>query len=281
MVTGVFFHPEFKGKDWPVIGDKFAGFPEAFGGLLNDERIAFFEPREVSEELLLKVHTRELVEKLKKAWYCRGALLSVGGCLEAAEKILIGDLENALVFVVAAGHHAGPSSAWGGTYVSCTGPTIAYLKETYGGRRRYVILDTDSHHGDGTRAIFMGQRDVLHVCFCSQSLVEDDGTKVDVDVGWNTSDEEYLRLVEEEFVSRARKFRPHIIIHKLGHDVCQGDYGDRGLTEKACVETVRIVADLADEVCDGRYLILTHGGSRRDLAEKIYPEAVRVLAKIK
>ncbi len=279
MVTGVFFHPEFKGKNWPVIGDKFSSFPEAFGNLLNDPKILLIEPKEVSEELLLKVHVQELVERLKNAWYCKGALLSVGGCLEAAEKVLIGELENSLVFVVAAGHHAGPSNAWGGTYVSCMGPTIAYLKETYGGRRRYVILDTDSHHGDGTRAMFMGQRDVLHVCFCSQSLVEDGGTKVDVNAGWNTSDEEYLGLVEEEFVSRARSFRPHIIFHKLGHDACQGDYGDRGITEKACVETVRIVKDLADEVCDGRYIVLTHGGSRRDLAEKIYTESLRILAK--
>ncbi|MHA1607549.1 MAG: histone deacetylase [Candidatus Freyarchaeota archaeon] len=279
MVTGVFFHEEFKGKDWPVIGDKFASFPEVLGDLLHNPNVVLIEPKEVSEEILLKVHSRELVENLKRSWYRKGAMLSVGGCIEAAEKIRIGELENALVFDVAAGHHAGPSSAWGGTYVSCTGPVVAYMRETYG-RGRYAIIDTDSHHGDGTRSIFMGDRDVLHVCFCSMDTVEDEGTKVDVNVGWKVADEEYLRLVEEEFIPRVRKFRPVMIIHLFGHDTCQGDYGDRGLTEEVYPKLARIVLECAEEVCDGRYLVITHGGSRRDVAERIFPEIVRVLAKL-
>ena len=28
MKTGVFFHNEFRNKDWPIIGDKFRNFPD-------------------------------------------------------------------------------------------------------------------------------------------------------------------------------------------------------------------------------------------------------------
>ena len=43
---------------------------------------------------------------------------------------------------------------------------IATLKEK--GIKRFAIVDTDSHHGDGTRDIFRRDVGVLHVCFCHQ-----------------------------------------------------------------------------------------------------------------
>lgn len=104
--TGVFFHPEFAGKDWPIIGERFSGFPAAMAHALTLEGVRLIEPESASEELLLKVHTPRYLEEVKGEWYFRGASLSVGGCVEAASRIARGELTNALVFSVAAGHHA-------------------------------------------------------------------------------------------------------------------------------------------------------------------------------
>ncbi|MEX2724029.1 MAG: hypothetical protein Q6367_009050 [Candidatus Freyarchaeota archaeon] len=278
MRTGVFWHDLFAKNSWPVIGNKFKNFPKVMEWALKIEGVKLYTPTKVSWETLKKVHTEPLLENLKKAWYCEGALYSVGGCIEAATKIMSGELDNALVFDVGAGHHAGPSHAWGGTYVSCTGPTVVSLREKFG-EGRYAILDTDSHHGDGTRAVFMGDRDVLHVCFCSHNTVEDGGTKICVDVGYNTNDQEYLSHVEKEFVPRVEKFKPHIIFHYLGHDTARGDYGDRGLSESFFLELVRMVKRCAQKVCNGKYMIITHGGSREDLAEYIFPKIIEILAR--
>ncbi|RLI04695.1 histone deacetylase [Candidatus Bathyarchaeota archaeon] len=278
MKTGVFFHEVFSQKDWPIIGNKFKNFPKVMEEVLKLPNVVLFKPKPVAEELLLKVHTKGLVESTKSAWYYDGASISVGGCVEAAEKIWLGEITNALVFDVAAGHHAGPSSAWGGTYLSCTGPTIVNLREKFN-VRRFAILDTDSHHGDGTRAVFMGDKDVLHVCFCSRDLVEDEGTKIDVNVGWESNDEEYLKKVETVFFSQARNFKPSMVIHLLGHDTCIGDYGDRNLTKEFYPKLVKTVKDLTLEICNGRYLVVTHGGARRDVAEYIFPEIIKILAK--
>ncbi len=277
MVTGVFFHEHLGGSSWPIIGNKFRNFPRVLEEALSLPNVTLFKSQPVSEELLLKVHTREHVESVKRMWYHQGAALSVGGCVEAGEKLAAGELLNALVFDVAAGHHASPASAWGGTYLSCLGPTVVNVREKLGAVR-FAILDTDSHHGDGTRAVFKGDHDVLHVCFCSSDVVEDEGTKIDVNVGWKTSDDEYLGKVRAEFIPRVREFKPFIICHNLGHDTCQGDYGDRGLSPQFFLQLVAEIKECADEVCGGRYLVLTHGGARADVAEYIFPRIVKLLA---
>ena len=260
------------------MGDKFRNFPQVMEEALKLSGVKLFEPKPVSEALLLKVHTKELVDQTKNAWYWEGASLSVGGCVEAAEKIWEGEIKSALVFDVAAGHHAGPSSAWGGTYLSCLGPTITNLKERFG-IVRFAILDTDCHHGDGTRAIFKGDREILHVCFCSQDNIEDEETKIDVGVNFGITDEEYLRMVKDQFISRALEFRPMIIFHNLGHDTAKGDYGDRGLTNSFFVELANIVKECAVNICKGKYMIITHGGARADVADYIFPRIIQVLAE--
>jgi len=278
MEVGVFFHPLFSQESWPVMGNKFRNFPQVMEDALKLSGVLLFEPKPVSEGLLLKVHTKELVGQTKRAWYWEGASLSVGGCVEAAERIWEGEINNALVFDVAAGHHAGPSSAWGGTYLSCLGPTIFNLKEKFG-PTRFAILDTDCHHGDRTRAMFKGNHDLLHVCFCSQDAIEDEGTKIDVAVNFGITDEAYLHMVKEHFISRVLEFRPKIIFHNLGHDTAQDDYGDRGLSKALFVELAEMVKECAVTVCAGRYMIITHGGARADVADYIFPRIIQVLAE--
>jgi len=276
-ITGVFFHPSFSGKEWIVIGNKFRRFPGVMESALKMEGVQWFIPEKVPEELLLKIHTRRFVEDLKMAWYCEGALYSAGGCVEATYKILSGEIKNALVFTVAAGHHAERDYAWGGTYASCAGPSV-YNSRKKLGPGRFAILDTDCHHGNGTRNIFREDKDVLHVCFCDADSVECDGTKICVDTGWYCTDESYMKRVREEFFRRVEEFRPDMIFHNLGHDTCRGDYGDRGLSQEFFPYLAAEVKACSEEVCGGRYLVLTHGGNRADVAEYIFPRIIEILA---
>lgn len=276
--TGVFFHDIFRGRQWDIIGDKFRHFPEAFGDSLGMPQVRMYDSPPVSEELLLRIHTPRFVDDLKRAWYYDGVRHSAGGCVQAVEKILSGELANALVFNVAAGHHAERDYSWGGTYASCAGPAFWNVRQK-SGRRRFAILDTDAHHGNGTRDVFRDDSDVLHVCFCGSARSECEGLKVCVDAGWRSSDGEYLDKVRTEFIPRAREFRPDLILHNLGHDTCQGDYGDLGLSPDFFVDLAREVNRCAREVCQGRYVIVTHGGCRADVAEYIFPAILQILAE--
>lgn len=277
MATGVFFHEKFRGKQWLIIGDKFRNFPGAMEHVLKLPGVELVTPHKVPEELLLKIHTPDFVQGLKKAWYCEGALYSVGGCVEAVERVLSGDLDNALVFTVAAGHHAERAWAWGGTYASCAGPAFQNARDKLG-PGRFAVLDTDRHHGNGTRDIFLEDDEVLHVCFCHQDRVEGNGTKVCVNTAFGTTDNDYLQAVRKEFILRAKEFRPDLILHNLGHDTCQMDYGDLGLTPEFFPRLVSEINECAREICQGRYVVLTHGGHRVDVAEYIFPQIIEILA---
>ena len=69
MITGVFFHEMFKGKEWLIIGDKFRNFPGVMKHALKLPHVKMFSPEKVPEELLLKIHTPGFVQKLKQAWH--------------------------------------------------------------------------------------------------------------------------------------------------------------------------------------------------------------------
>lgn len=276
--TGVYFHEILSQKFWPIMGDKFKNFPEVMKDVLQLPGVKLFTPEKVSTTLLFRVHESALVEDLLTWDYGEGALYSAGGCVEAAQKVYEGELRNAFVFSAAAGHHAGTYSAWGGTYVSCTGPAIVNLQQKYD-VIRCAIVDTDSHHGDGTRQIFMGARNVLHVCFCDLQVEEDMATKICVRVGKNMTDEEYLEKVRKEFFPRARKFRPEIIFHLLGHDTHKDDYGSRGLSSEHFITLVRELKELAEEICAGKLVVITMGGALPEVSDYIHPRIIKVLAQ--
>ncbi|MBD3256659.1 MAG: hypothetical protein GF383_16315 [Candidatus Lokiarchaeota archaeon] len=278
MKTGVFFHKHFSQEVWHIINDKFRNFPDVMEEELALKNVVLMIPKMVEESLLNKVHTKGFMEDLKKAWYWKGAYLTVGGCVEASEMIMKDELQNALVFGVAAGHHAERDSAWGGTYASVSGPLVANLQNKFPGKK-IAIIDTDSHHGNGTRDVTMGNRDVLHICFCSSNREEDAGTKVCVNSGYNTTNQDYLCLVEKEFIGRLDDFQPDLILHLLGHDTAIGDYGNRGLTKKFFPKLVKLVKEAA-KICEGKYLINTHGGSSIEICEYVYKNTIRILAKL-
>ncbi len=280
MKTGVFFHPLFTREGWPILGEKFRHFPGAMEHLLAEPHVELLEPPKVSEELLLKVHTEAFLRDVRGRWYYEGARLSVGGCVEACERVMEGELQNAFVFDVAAGHHAGPSYAWGGTYLSCTGPAVANLREKYR-KPKTAIIDTDSHHGDGTRAIFFGDPHTLHLCFCHHNVEENEGNKLCIDVGWRCTDEEYLEIMCSRLYPKIEEFQPDLIIHLLGHDTCQGDYGDRGLTPDFFPRAVEELKALAEKWCNGRLVVVSMGGARPDLTKMIIPSCIEVLAQRK
>jgi len=275
MSTGIFYSHIFKTSPGPVVGPKFINFPELLDGVLKLPNVKFFEHEPVSDNLLLRFHTPEMIENLKNRSYGKNSFYSVGACVEATMLIMSGELKNGLLFNSASGHHAGPTYAWGGTYLNCVAPATYTARDKLGAEK-FALLDTDCHHGDGDREMFKNDQSLLHFCFCDSDFVSD--TNVCVGVGWNSTDQDYLNLVKNEFIPMVNKFMPEMIIHFLGHDTCQGDYGDIGLTQEFFIDLVKVVKECAEELCHGRYLIITGGGSRRDVAEYIFPKIAEILA---
>ncbi len=200
--------------------------------------------------------------------------------MTAAEKIASGELERAFAFIGAGGHHAGRDFFGGYCCFNDVAIAIAHLRDT-SGVRRFAILDTDAHHGDGTRDVFQNDPGVLHVCICGMNHVSPDGTKVDVPapgVGRDT-DEAYLKIAEVAFSGRVRTFRPDLAIWYFGFDGHQGDYGDMGLSLRCFVGLADLMVRTAREVSGGKLLTVLGGGSRTDLATMIIPKVIHRLGK--
>jgi acetoin utilization deacetylase AcuC-like enzyme len=267
-------------------GERLADFPQALAGILDKENVSYYDAvydvhnglcylEPVPEELLLKVHSPAMVQRVKLTGDYESASYSAGGTVQAAEKIWQGEIDNAFVFTSFGDHHAGRSFYGGMCYFNGAALAITTLKGK--GIRRFAIVDTDAHHADGTRDIFSSDDNVLHVCLCSQEYA-DEQSNVDVKIPFQTSDEEYLVRLEQEFVPRAAAFRPECVFWEFGYDATQGEYGDKGLTRECHHKLAGLIKGVADNVCYGRLITVLCGGSARALATYIIPQIIRCLA---
>jgi acetoin utilization deacetylase AcuC-like enzyme len=276
--TGIFL-PHFDGL-------RLKDFPQALDGILDHENVLYYDGvyrsavndyymKPVPDELLFKVHTKKMIERVKRTGYFEAALYSAGGSVQAADEIRRGHIDDAFVFTGHGDHHAGRDFFGGMCYLNGAALAIADLRSN--GLNRFVIVDTDSHHGDGTRAIFARDKDVLHICFCYQNY-EDEYNNVDVAVPCMTDDESYLREFRQAFVHRVHNFKPEMIIWEYGYDATQGEYGDKGLSKDCHMKIVKIIKAEADRVCNGRLVAILCGGSSRLVATYTIPRIIRHLA---
>ena len=268
-------------------GERLRDFPQALAGILDKDNVSYYDAvydsrdglyylAPLSEELLLKVHSPDMVQRVKLTGNYESALYSAGGTVQAADEIRQGKIDNAFVFTSFGDHHAGGNFYGGMCYFNGAALAITALKER--GVRRFAIVDTDCHHADGTRDIFGNDESVLHVCFCHQDY-SDNRSNVDVMVPYHTSNEEYLARIRQEFVPRVASFEPEYIFWEFGYDATQGEYGDKGLTKECHLKLARLIKDIADKVCHGRLIVILCGGSGRDIATYTIPRIIACLAE--
>jgi acetoin utilization deacetylase AcuC-like enzyme len=286
-VTGIFYHPSFSRRSYLTQGSRLQDFPEVLAPLLLEPNFRLYESPPIDTEWILRVHTPELIEGVRRDRLCATAWHSAGGVVLAAETIASGTIENAFAFIGAGGHHAGRDFFGGYCCFNDVVIAIQVLRERHN-LRRFAILDTDAHHGDGTRDLLQRDSDVLHVCVCAAEYESADRTKVDVrapsaawSVPWSRPsgdiDAEYVRVATEAFLPRVREFQPELIFWYFGFDTHRGDYGDLGLSVKAYLEIAQSVRRVAADVCFGRLAVVLGGGSRSDLARNVIPPIIKIL----
>lgn len=276
--TGVFYHPSFSRRSYLTIGNRLKDFPDALDPLLGEHRnIKIFECKPVSEDFILKNHSESLLEGVKRDWLCSTAWHSAGGVIEAMELIWKGEIRNAFAYIGAGGHHAGRNFFGGFCCFNDVVLAITNLREKYG-TKKIAILDTDAHHGDGTRDLIGNDPNILHVCLCWRNYESADGTKVDVSTR-NLSDESYVQSIKETFVLKAREMQPDLIVWYFGHDTHRGDYGSIGLTTSCYKEIATLMKETAEELCGEKLLVVLGGGSKPDIARESSLKIIEELAK--
>ncbi|XP_077539373.1 histone deacetylase 11 isoform X3 [Haemaphysalis longicornis] len=251
-------HPFDAGK-W---GKVFDGLRRA--GLLTDSN--YHEPHEATTQELLLVHSPSYINRLKTASYGRPSPRP----LQAARLAL----EHGWAVHLGGGfHHA--SARRGGGFCCYADITLAVRKLQREGRiHRVMVVDLDAHQGNGYARDFHGDQDVYIMDVYNRAIYPGDehakgAIRRKVELRPGTSDEAYLKLVDEHLQLALGEFPTDLVVYNAGTDVLSGDsLGYLNISEKGVVERDALVFGRVRQ----RHLpvvMLTSGGYQRQSARVI------------
>jgi acetoin utilization deacetylase AcuC-like enzyme len=199
-------------------------------GLLDFENIIEYKPGLATVEDINRIHI--CVPQASKV-ITESHLISAGGAITAAEKVLTKEVDNAFALVRPPGHHAMKvvHGARGFCNVNIEAIMVEYIRKHYG-PKRIAIVDTDCHHGDGTQEIYWHDPNTLCISIHQDgrtlyprtgSIDEFGGpnalgTTINVPLPPRTSDEGFLHVLETVIMPILAEFKPDIVINSAGQD---------------------------------------------------------------
>lgn len=261
------------------------------------------EPRSATDDDLLRVHTEEHVQAISAT---RGkasmidedtftspdsddvARLAAGAVLTGVDRVLDGPKgSRALVLVRPPGHHAEADRAMGFCLYSNIAVGAAYARSR--GCDRVAIVDYDVHHGNGTQWIFYEDPTVLFVS--SHQYPFYPGTGADSEKGRGpglgytlnlpldagTQDAEIEKRYASEVIPALRAFKPNLLMVSAGFDAHEMDpLGQLRMTTAGFGRLTKMLVSAADELCEGRVVVVTEGGyDLKALGDSLH-EVIRV-----
>lgn len=201
------------------------------------------------------------------------AAVSAGLARQAIVSVAGGRLQNAYALSRPPGHHCLPGWANG----FCLFNNIAIGIEAAraaGLTARTVVIDWDVHHGNGTEAIYLDRADVLTISlhqernypldtgdFSVRGEGDGAGANLNLPLPPGAGHLTYLELFDRIVMPVCRAYRPDLIVVANGYDAAIADPLSRML---ATAETFRALTrrsmDLADDLCEGRLVLVHEGG---------------------
>ncbi len=256
-------------------------------GLLHE--VAAQGAPQASFDDLNRVHPADFLKKFKEMSDADGGSLGLrapftnGGYEMAAQSaglakaalasVLKGAFKNAYALSRPPGHHCLPDYPMGFCLLANIAIAIEAAKAA-GLGQRFVVLDWDVHHGNGTEAIFYGRDDVLTISLHQEHNFpldkgdrEDrgsgagEGYNINVPLPPGCGDAAYQAAVERIAIPAIRNFKPDAIIIACGFDASPFDpLAQMMVSANGFRLLTRAIMALADEMCKGRLMMAHEGG---------------------
>lgn len=256
-------------------------------GLTRRLAVSTAEPATVED--LLRVHTADYVERFRglsagrggeigpEALFSHGgfeiAALSAGLAKRAVADVLNGAVRNAYSLSRPPGHHCLPDTGMGFCLLANIPIAIEAAKASHG-LGKVAVLDWDVHHGNGTQHVYYERDDVLTIslhqenCFPVDSGAVDErgagpgrGFNVNVPLPPGSGHDTYLHAMREIVVPALEDFGPDLIVVASGLDANVVDPLARQMLHAGSFrELTRLVTQVADDLCDGRLVVVHEGG---------------------
>jgi len=203
-------------------------------------------------------YSRKMVEA---AW------LATGGTILAARRAL----QDGLAVNLGGGfHHAFPGHGEGFCAVNDVAVALRRLLAD-GAIERALVIDCDVHHGNGTAAIFAGDRRVFTISLHQHNNypAEKPPSDIDVHLADGTADSEYLVALSAKYIPAVERERPQLVVYLAGADpYCQDQLGGLGLTIEGLQRRDELVIASARRAGAAVAVVLA-GGYARDTADTV------------
>jgi acetoin utilization deacetylase AcuC-like enzyme len=285
LSTGGLVEPEAHGES-PATKRRLRNLLDVTGLL---ERTVAVPGRAATEEELLRVHTSEYVERVKRESAEGGGdggelapfgpggyeicALSAGGVIATIDAVWSGELDNAYSLNRPPGHHAERDEGRGFCVFANIAIAVEHLRAVHG-LERIAIVDWDVHHGNGTEHAFYDDPGVLTISLhqaglypAESGLVEHtgegagEGFAVNVPLPPGSGNGAYEAALERVVVPAIEAFQPQIIVIASGLDASMMDpLAMMMVTSEGYRRLTDIMVELADRVCDGKLVAIHEGG---------------------
>jgi acetoin utilization deacetylase AcuC-like enzyme len=219
------------------------------------EPMDFVEPRPAGDEDILRVHEPGWVQRLKTGALAPQEILrleipyskqmvdafwlATGGTILAARNALA----DRIGFNIGGGfHHAFPGHGEGFCAINDVAVAIRALQHERS-IERALVVDCDVHHGNGTAAIFAGDRSVLTLSMhqFNNYPSEKPPSVIDIHLPDGVADDEYLDRLRSA-LKVALSFEPGMLFYLAGADPYREDQlGGLSLTMEGLQQRDRIV----------------------------------------
>jgi acetoin utilization protein AcuC len=261
-------------------------------GVLERPGVRLEAPEPADDDTLLRVHTPAYLAAVRAAstrptfnghglntpdnpvfpHMHDASALVVGATVRAAEAVWRGEARRA-VSISGGLHHAMPDRASG--FCVYNDPAVAIARLLDAGAERIGYVDIDVHHGDGVQHVFYSDPRVLTISLHETPLAlfpgtgypgetggeGAEGSAVNVALPPGTGDAGWLRAFHAVVPSALRAFRPQVLVTQCGADTHRLDpLADLRLSVDGQRASYLALRDLADELCEGRWVATGGGG---------------------
>ena len=203
------------------------------------------------------------------------ARLAAGSVVDLSKQVARGETQFGLAAVRPPGHHAESGQAMGFCLLNNVAIAARALQADEG-VGKILIFDWDVHHGNGTQHTFEDDPSVLYASthqFPYYPGTGDagetgrgagEGSTLNIPLPAGCGDPEYIGSVQRLLLPMARHFRPDLVMISCGFDAHRDDpLASMQVSEHGYRAMTALLRSVADEVCDGRLMIVLEGAIRR------------------
>ena len=308
-MLAVAYHNDYSkynlGETHPLLGDK----PKRTLELLMEKNVKMrvFEPGHATYEELLFVHSKSFVDSVKNLSES-GGMLTVDtpapkGIYDTARTACGGTKIMGVkvmeefrwgVNLLGGFHHAGVDSASGFCFFNDIAVTIELLRKKYR-VKKFLVVDLDVHHCNGTQEIYYKDNSVLVVSMHQDGRTlypgtgfihetganKGEGYNINIPLPPGTGNEGYLYAFDEIIPGIAEQFNPEIIFYQSGVDTHHSDpLANLNLTFDVYHDLGKRMEDIAANTCK-KLVVCLGGGYNLEQSVKSYYNIVSGILDLK